>query len=70
MRSRAALRVMVLLWTRRASVSWVPIFMKGFSEVMGSWKMKLMRPPRRLRRVFSSASRMDVPSKVMRESCP
>ena len=52
------------------SISCLPMRMKGFSEVIGSWKMKLMRPPRRLRRVFSSASSTEVPSKSMLDPSP
>ena len=57
-----------LLCTRAASISCVPIRINGLREVIGSWKITLMRLPRKSRRVFSSASKMEMPSNVMRES--
>ena len=38
----------------RASPTWLPIVWRGDSEVIGSWKMIEMRPPRIARMAFPS----------------
>ena len=48
-------------WRARLSASCFSMVWSGFSEVIGSWKMKLMSLPRVRRRVRSSAVSISVP---------
>jgi hypothetical protein len=54
-RSRASARP-TSAWIISASLTWSPIVWSGDSEVIGSWKIIAMRPPRRSRTSSQSTS--------------
>ena len=54
-------------WKRSDSVIWLPIFMTGFSAVIGSWKIMAISSPHSSRYCESLRPEISVPSK---NTCP
>ena len=50
-------------WVRIASTIWLPTRMIGLSEVIGSWKIIAISPPRRRRISLSESARRSSPRK-------
>ena len=57
------------VWRSITSMIWRPTVSTGFRLVEGSWKMMLMRRPRRSRMRASGNSAMSVPARSMRPCC-